>query len=59
MRGLEKARLYLTMQPNEVKIVKAKNWATMDNPNGLKKEFKLIQGCAFKDKPYWVQEQGE
>ena len=60
MRGLEKARLYLTMEPGKLKIAKAKNWATFENPNNLEKEFKLIQGCKFIDDPYWKQTiQGE
>lgn len=43
----EKARLYLSMDTGCLKIVKAKNWATKDNPNGLKINFKLVNGCKF------------
>ena len=57
MRGLEKARLYLTMQPNKIKIVKAKNWKTFENPNNLAMEFKLIQGCEFKEQGFWTYEE--
>jgi len=45
---LEKPRLYLSMQPGELKIVKGKNWADPEcNPNGTIWKFKLVQGCRF------------
>ena len=47
LRSLEKARLYLAMEPGRIKIVKAKNWAGQENPNGLMLDFKLVQGCKF------------
>jgi hypothetical protein len=54
MRSLEKARLYLAMEPGKLKIVKAKNWRNDEiNPNGLSKRYKLGGGCNFvveKDK---------
>lgn len=54
MRGLEKARLYLTMEPNIIRIVKGKNWATEGiNPNGMELEFKLVQGCNFIKYSNW------
>ncbi len=54
MRTMEKARLYLTMEPNKIKIVKAKNWSsTHENPNNMEMDFKLIQGCQFKEKSFW------
>jgi len=43
----ERARLYLSMDPGRLKIVKAKNWRTEVNPNGLRYTFKLIEGCKF------------
>lgn len=47
-RSLEKARLYLSMEPGKIKIIKAKNWAdSYENPNGLECSFKLIKGCHF------------
>ena len=53
-RGLEKARLYLTLNPNELKIIKAKNWADPSvNPNNLKLHFKLYQGCKFSVTKDW------
>lgn len=48
--SVEKARLYLSMDNNLLRIVKAKNWATEgDNPNGKKFRFKLSQGCRFSN----------
>jgi len=43
----ERARLYLSMDPGKLKIVKAKNWRTEINPNGILYTFKLIDGCKF------------
>jgi hypothetical protein len=46
--SLEKPRLYLTMNPGELKIVKGKNWAQPGrNPNGMVFKFKLINGAEF------------
>jgi hypothetical protein len=45
---LEKPRLYMSMQPGELKIVKGKNWANPQiNPNNMTWKFKLVQGCRF------------
>ena len=49
-RTLEKPRLALAMRPGSLKIVKAKNWKTSNNPNGLEFNFKLVQGCKFSYK---------
>jgi len=43
----ERARLYLSMDPGKLKIVKAKNWRTEANPNGMLYTFKLTDGCKF------------
>lgn len=53
MRSLEKARLYLAMEPGRLKIVKAKNWAGQSNPNGLSIDFKLVNGCQFMNTTPW------
>jgi len=45
--SLEKPRLYLSIDPGRIKIVKAKNWRTEENPNGLIRYFKIIQGAKF------------
>jgi hypothetical protein len=50
--SLEKARLYLSMDPGEMKIIKAKNWAQPGhNPNNLKIRFKLVNGARFIELP--------
>jgi len=55
MRSVEKARLYLAMEPGKIKIMKAKNWATEVNPNGLICDFKLVQGCKFIVQRDWYR----
>jgi hypothetical protein len=54
MRGLEKARLYLTLEPGKAKIVKAKNWVDpVRNPNGLTMDFSLVKGARFLTDDSW------
>jgi len=53
-RGLEKPRLYLSLDGGVAKIVKAKNWATTINPNGYSCKFKLISGCHFIEDGEWT-----
>jgi len=56
-RSLEKARLYLSLAPGVLKIVKAKNWvSSLMNPNGLIKEFKLVKGIIIKESSPWELE---
>ena len=53
---LEKARLYISIDQNRLKIVKAKNFAQEGvNPNGKVFDFSLVNGCKFvvKEKPSW------
>lgn len=45
----ERARLYLSMDSGRLKIIKAKNWRTEVNPNGMVYAFKLVDGCKFVD----------
>lgn len=46
--GLEKPRLYLSMDNNTMKIVKAKTWRVpTKNPNGMQTTFSLVNGCEF------------
>lgn len=50
----EKARLYLSMSPGKLKIIKAKNWLKSDvNPNGLECDFNLVNGIKFIQKSGW------
>ncbi len=51
--SLEKARLYLSMNPGTVKIVKCKNWASHENPNNLVTHFKLFGGSEFQQTGTW------
>lgn len=47
-KTLDKARLYMTLDKNELTIVKGKNRASLANPNGLVRPFKLVNGCDFR-----------
>lgn len=52
--GLEKPRLYLSMDPGKLTIQKAKNWANPEsNPNGLVLNYKLVSGCKFIVEKDW------
>jgi len=51
----EKPRLYLSMDPGKIKIVKVKNWHTTENPNGLVCKFKLVDGAKFIKIGDWYQ----
>lgn len=42
--GVEKPRLYLNLDYGKLKVVKAKNWRTNDNPNGQMIDYKVVQG---------------
>jgi hypothetical protein len=56
-RSIEKARLYLSMVPGKIKIVKAKNWInSMINPNNMVKEYKLAKGIILKADSEWKYE---
>ena len=51
--GAEKPRLYLSMMPGEIKIVKAKNWKGIHNPNGQVRGFRIVGGWKFIEKGPW------
>jgi len=57
--GLEKPRLYLSLSRNPdlsggiAKIVKAKNWRGIANPNGKIMPFKIVGGWKFISDGYW------
>ncbi len=56
-RGLEKPRLYLSMDAGRLKIVKAKSRVDESkNPNGLSIDFKLAQGCKFVPQSEWYKQ---
>jgi hypothetical protein len=47
-------RLYLSLYPNLLRIVKAKNWRSSKiNPNRMEIEFKLVDGCKFTNTNHW------
>jgi len=53
-RTKDLARLYLSMSPGVLKIVKAKNWRDPKiNPNGQQILFKLAEGCKFFAQGDW------
>lgn len=54
---IEKPRLYLAMDRGRVKIVKAKIWRSRErNPNGLIRNFKLVNGWKFLPSDDWLTE---
>jgi hypothetical protein len=55
--GLEKPRLYLSMDKGKCTIQKAKNWVNPEkNPNGLVINFKVVGGCKFIITNDWHEE---
>jgi hypothetical protein len=52
-RTLEKPRLALSVDSGVLKIVKAKNWRTGENPNGKQIGFKLVKGCNLLQQGDW------
>jgi hypothetical protein len=52
--GLEKPKLYISLDKNIVRIVKGKSWAqkTID-PNGLQVPFNIVGGCQFQATGKW------
>lgn len=55
-RGLEKPRLYITLDSGKATIQKCKNWANpYENPNGLILNYKLVAGCKFVVTTDWFK----
>jgi len=54
--GLEKPKIYLSLDKGLMTIVKGKAWATKQNPNGLKVKFQIIDGCQFSMDGEWYWE---
>jgi len=55
--GLEKPRIYLSMEFGKVTIAKAKNWRTTENPNGKSIQFKIAGGWKIlPDSNGWTNE---
>ena len=56
-RSMEIARLVIALDSGRVKITKAKNYRGKENPNGLIKNFKLVNGCQIIDRFGWQREE--
>ena len=55
-KSIEKARLYLTMEPGKCIIRKAKNFRYHHtNPNGFEVQYNIINGCKFVNKTGWYK----
>lgn len=53
--SMEKPRLYLALKHGECKILKAKNWKTITNPNNMTCKFKIVQGSKIiPEMPGWI-----
>jgi len=52
-RGIEKARLALSLEGGTLKIIKAKNWKGSKNPNGREIKFKIVNGCKLIQVDDW------
>jgi len=58
--GLEKPRLYLTMDKGKMIIQKAKNWVNSEkNPNRMEIKFKIVAGCRFIVTEDWYKNSDE
>lgn len=55
---IEKPRLYLAMDRGIIKIVKGKIWRNhAQNPNGLERRFKIVNGWKFLPEDQWSNEE--
>jgi hypothetical protein len=52
-KSIGKSRLYLSIDDNEIKIVKAKNRRGKKDPNGLKRRFSIYDGHDFVGRGLW------
>jgi hypothetical protein len=52
--GLEKPKLYLSMDKGKIQIIKGKSWAKKNvDPNGLQAKFKVLNGCQLQPLGKW------
>jgi hypothetical protein len=52
--GLEKPKLYLSMDKGKIQIIKGKSWAKKNvDPNGLQSKFKVLNGCQLQQLGKW------
>jgi len=54
---LDVARLYLSLDFDRIKVVKAKNWKGHDNPCDKIREFKLVNGSKFIPQGDWASQE--
>lgn len=54
--GLEKPKLYLSMDKGRLSIVKGKSWVNPKvDPNGLRVTFRILAGCQFEVTKPWYR----
>ena len=58
-RVYDAPRIVVTLENGVAKLVKAKNWATENNPNGKVMYFKLVQGHEFMPQGTWHHKEDE
>lgn len=56
-RSVEVARLYVAMEKGVARVTDAKNWTNpKNNPNGLRRDFKIYQGTQISHQYPWMKE---
>ncbi len=53
--SIERARLALAMDKDVVSIMKGKNWKQDVEPDGLRKEFQILNGSTFLERTGWIR----
>ena len=53
--SIERARLALAMDKDVVSIMKGKNWKQDVEPDGLRKEFQILNGSKFLERTGWIR----
>lgn len=57
-RSIEKARLYLNFERNQIEIKEIKAWKGDKNPRGCVRDFKLVRGYDFLPTNEWHEPEG-
>jgi len=58
--GLEKPKIYLSLDRNKLKIIKGKSWVQPNvDPHGLERSFKIVGGCEFVPSGNWKRPEDE
>ena len=58
-RAYDRPRLVIAIESGTAKLIKVKNWATEDNPNGKFINYKLHQGHRFECEGVWRTEDAD